>query len=241
MLFTAAVILGVGLITGLLATNFAAFLFVIISWIISVSIHEYGHAIAAYYFGDLSIFNKGYLTLNPLKYTNGVTSIIFPILILAMGGIGLPGGAVYVNYSLIKSKRARSLVALAGPAMQSLFIVFLFIIYGFLNSQGLTETNQLFWSVFSFLLFLQITSIFLNLLPIPPLDGFGIIMPFLPAPVLRLVSGLRGITMMIIFLVFMTENPVQMFFWRMIGLSLYFLGIDPEIAIEGLNIFQFWR
>jgi Zn-dependent protease len=241
LLFAAAVALGIGLFTGFFATSFAAFLFVIISWIISVSIHEYGHALVAYLFGDLSIFNKGYLTLNPLKYTNGVTSIIFPIIILAMGGIGLPGGAVYVNYSLIKSKRARSLVAFAGPGMQSLFIVFLLVIYNFLISRGLTETNQLFWSVFSFLLFLQVTSIFLNLLPIPPLDGFGILMPFLPTPILRVMNGLRGFTMMIIFIVFMTNNPVQMFFWRMIGASLYFLGIDLDIAIEGLNVFQFWR
>jgi len=236
-----AVGLGIGLFSGYLKSNFFVFLFVIISWVISVSVHEYGHAFAAYFLGDLSIRNKGYLSLNPLKYTNGFTSIIFPILILALGGIGLPGGAVYVNFGLIRSKRARTIVSAAGPLMQTFFVFFLLAIYYSVGSIGLNETNQLFWSAFSFLLFLQITSIFFNLIPLPPLDGFGIILPFIPKGAINFVALISRYTMWIIFAVFMTDNPIQENFWGMISSALYMLGISGELVMDGLRLFQFWR
>ena len=73
------------------------FPFVLAGWLASLCLHEFGHAIAAYGCGDLSVPNKGYLTLNPLRYTHLQFSIIWPLVFLAFGGIGLPGGAVYVN------------------------------------------------------------------------------------------------------------------------------------------------
>src|SRR5215470_20002981 len=76
----------------------AVFPFVLVGWLISLCLHEFGHAIAAYTCGDLSVPNKGYLTLNPLRYTDLQFSIVWPLLFLAFGGIGLPGGAVHVNF-----------------------------------------------------------------------------------------------------------------------------------------------
>jgi Zn-dependent protease len=233
--------LGWGLFTGLIENKIFVFLFVILSWVISVSIHEYGHAITAYFFGDLSIQNKGYLALNPLKYTNGVNSILFPILILAMGGIGLPGGAVYINFSRIRSKGARSLVSAAGPIMQTLFAFFLLAIYYYFGSDGLNDTNRLFWSAFSFLLFIQITSIFFNLIPFPPLDGFGIIRPYLPKKIVTALNNFRRFTMWIIFAIFMSNTPIRYYFWGLIDNILYMFGISRELVMEGWSIFQFWR
>jgi len=233
--------LGWGLYTGLLVNKIFVIVFVIVSWIISVSIHEYGHAISAYFLGDLSIRNKGYLALNPIKYSRGVTSILIPILFLAMGRIGLPGGAVYIKFSRIKSKIARSFVSAAGPIMQTLFVLFLVAIYYFVGSTGLNDTNRLFWSAFSFLLFLQITSIFFNMIPIPPLDGFGIIRPYLPKKVIAAINTIRRYTMFIIFGIFMGDNPIREYFWNLINDAIYMLGISRELVMEGWSIFQFWR
>ena len=57
---------------------------------------------------------RGYLTLNPLKYTHPVLSLLIPIVFIALGGIGVPGGAVYVQTSFM-TKRQKTIVSLAGP------------------------------------------------------------------------------------------------------------------------------
>ena len=60
--------------------------FIVCGWITSVCVHEFGHALAAYLGGDLSVKDKGYLTLNPLKYTHTLFSIVLPLLYLMIGG-----------------------------------------------------------------------------------------------------------------------------------------------------------
>src|SRR5262249_31347327 len=70
------------------------FPFVLTGFLISLCLHEFGHAFVAYHCGDTTVGEKGYLTLNPLLYTDVQYSILFPILIMAIGGVGLPGGAV---------------------------------------------------------------------------------------------------------------------------------------------------
>ena len=92
-----------------------------------MSLHEYGHAIVAYMLGDDSIIEKGYLTLNPILYAHSVLSVVLPLAFLLMGGIGLPGGAVYVNHLALRDYRYSSLVSAAGPAM-TLFTLLLCLI-----------------------------------------------------------------------------------------------------------------
>ena len=64
------------------------FLVVIVGWIFSLCLHEFSHALVAYYGGDTSVRDKGYLTFNPLKYTHPVYSILLPMIFLLLGGIG---------------------------------------------------------------------------------------------------------------------------------------------------------
>ncbi len=59
------------------------FIFVIAGWIVSLSLHEFGHAFTAWRFGDHDIAVRGYLTLNPFKYTN-------PLLSLGLAGADHP-------------------------------------------------------------------------------------------------------------------------------------------------------
>ena len=73
------------------------FIFVIAGWMVSLCLHEFGHAFTAWRFGDHDVAVRGYLTLNPLKYSNPMLSIVLPLLFIALGGIGLPGGAVWVR------------------------------------------------------------------------------------------------------------------------------------------------
>jgi hypothetical protein len=83
---------------------------VIVGWIASVCLHEFGHAIVAYWGGDTTVKDKGYLTLNPLKYTDIGYSLALPVVFLILGGIALPGAAVYINHTLLRSRAWNSAI-----------------------------------------------------------------------------------------------------------------------------------
>ena len=93
------------------------FIFVIAGFLVSLCLHEFAHAYTAWRFGDHDVEARGYLTLNPLKYSHPLLSLGLPALFIALGGIGLPGGAVYVRTSWM-TKRQKTLVSLAGPCHQ---------------------------------------------------------------------------------------------------------------------------
>ncbi|HRQ33229.1 MAG TPA: site-2 protease family protein, partial [Anaerolineales bacterium] len=95
--------------------NLLTFFVVLGGWIFSLCLHEFSHALVAYYGGDWTVREKGYLTFNPLKYTHPVFSLLLPLLFLLMGGIGLPGGAVYIETWRLRNDYWRSAVSLAGP------------------------------------------------------------------------------------------------------------------------------
>ncbi len=87
----------------------AVFLFVTAAWIVSLCLHEYAHARTALHSGDISIGAKGDPTLNPLKYTHALLSIVLPVIFVIMGGIGLPGGAVFIERNRIQGRWKHSL------------------------------------------------------------------------------------------------------------------------------------
>ena len=83
--------------------RFDVFLFVVTGWLVSLCLHEYAHAVAGYFAGDRDIADRGYLRLNPLKYTHPLLSIVLPVVVVMLGGIGLPGGAVWVDRHAIRA------------------------------------------------------------------------------------------------------------------------------------------
>ena len=76
--------------------------FVALGWVISLCLHEFAHAAVAWKGGDRSVEGRGYLTLNPARYMNSQMSIVLPILIVLIGGIALPGGAVIVDRRFVR-------------------------------------------------------------------------------------------------------------------------------------------
>jgi Zn-dependent protease len=151
-------------------------------------VHEYAHALAAYLAGDRSVRERGYLSMNPLLYIDPMTSIAMPVLALLMGGIPLPGGAVLIDRLALRKRWYASIVSAAGPASNFLlFLVCAVVIHPWI---GLVDWNVSvrdwpLWAVFfGALAVLQVFALLLNLLPLPPLDGFGILEPFL-TPTLR--------------------------------------------------------
>jgi Zn-dependent protease len=214
------------------------FIFVLVGWIFSVCLHEFGHAVVAYKFGDYTVKEKGYLTMNPIHYTDPVTSILLPIVFMLIGGIGLPGGAVYINDSLIPGKWRRALVSLAGPAMNVLLTLLLCI--PFWTGLVTAETKNLAPIALALLVHLQITATLFNLIPVPPLDGFRALSQWLPLSVREFGLRYSGVCMMLLFLIFWRGPIVSHVFWYTVYLIGYLLGIDPDLIQGGWQEFRFW-
>jgi Zn-dependent protease len=150
--------------------------FVLAGWLVSLCLHEYAHAVIAYRGGDVGVAERGYLTLNPLKYTHPVLSFVLPVLFLLLGGIALPGGAVWVDRHAIRSRRTDSLISLAGPATNLLFALGLAL--PFVAGVDVIAHPE-FWGALAYLAFLQLLATVLNLVPLPGIDGGNAIEPWL--------------------------------------------------------------
>jgi Zn-dependent protease len=215
-------------------------LFIIGGWMISLSLHEFGHALTAYWAGDKSVAQKGYLTLNPLKYTHVAYSIVLPLVYLAMGGIGLPGGAVYINTAAIRSKTKRGLTSAAGPAATALcaFVLLLPFITGLASADMLKHRD--FWAAIALLAFLQLTGLFFNLIPIPGFDGWGILEIVLPEGAARIARTMTSFTFLLILVFFMNDTAVSRGFWQWIIFFGLQFRLDFTLVREGLKLFRFW-
>ena len=212
-----------------------ALLFVVAGWITSVCIHEFGHALVAYLGGDKSMVASGYLTLDPLRYTNVLLSLVLPIAFLLLGGIGLPGGAVYINHSAIRSKAWDSAVSVAGPAGTlacGLVAAIPFLVPG--HQAWVTATNHGFFEALAFLVFIEVIAMMLNLLPIPGLDGFGILRPWLPYSAQAWAVQYGQVGMMIVFIALWFVPPIRDNFFALAFNITALLGVDIQLVLLGL-------
>jgi Zn-dependent protease len=218
---------------------YSCFLIVVVGWVFSVCLHEFGHAWVAMKGGDYTVEEKGYLSMNPVYYTHPVMSFLLPMLFMAMGGIGLPGGAVYINKSLLRSREWETGVSMAGPAMNLILAIVLTLLLRLVfipYFPDYTATHAL-----AFLLVLQISAILFNLIPVPPLDGFQALEPWLPGEWKEAIMPVAANGMFILFLVFWYVHPVNDAFWFTVyGISDH-LGVSPIFSMLGQQEFRFWE
>jgi Zn-dependent protease len=234
----AAVVGGAGLWAGAAPglTLLFSVLLVVGGWVTSLCIHEFGHALIAYLGGDRSVAAAGYLSLNPLKYTHPVLSIALPIVFLLIGGIGLPGGAVYLNERAIRTDWWRSFASAGGPLGNLLFAIL--IGWPFLVFQGLPPFGDFhFWAALAFLVFLQVTALLLNLIPIPPFDGFGIIAPWLSIELRLLATRLGMLPLLILFYLLWQGGPVSATFWNLASSLTNLLNVPGDLIFLGRQQF----
>ncbi len=232
-LVAGAAISGWALWAGIGPAAIMAFLFVMFFWVISLSLHEFAHALVAYRNGDHSVLYRGYLTLDPLRYTHVVFSLVLPLVFLLAGGIGLPGGAVFIDRSAIRTPFANSAVSAAGPLTNLAIALVLAAALAF------RDGPSPFWVTLSFLLFLQVTAAVLNLLPVPGLDGFGIIQPYLSSRALTAVAPIAPYAVLGLFVLLWVPAINTAFFSTILGI-VQFLNVPPLFVWSGLDLFRFW-
>lgn len=158
-----------------------SFLLFLPVFFISLSIHEFAHALLAYKFGDNTAKNLGRLTLNPLKHADIVGSIIMPLASFA-SGFALIGWAkpVPVNRANFKNQlRDDAVVSFAGPFSNFLLALLFFVLFWASINWGFT-TDKLLVNFLWYGVFLNIFLFAFNLLPFPPLDGSHILFDVFP-------------------------------------------------------------
>ncbi len=160
------------------------FLAVLVGWVLSVTLHELAHGVVAYMGGDYTIRERGGITLNPFHYIDPLLSIVMPLVFLLIGGMPLPGGVTYIRRDLLRSRLWDTAVSLAGPAV-NLLLAFACLLpfhprFGWLHI-SMVPTISMLTTTEQFLCAMAVLQFIvgvLNLLPIPPLDGFGAIRPY---------------------------------------------------------------
>lgn len=151
--------------------------------LLAITFHEFAHGYAAYKLGDNTAKNEGRLSLNPLNHLDPIGTLM---LLLAGFGWGKPVHVNPTNYTRKMSmEKGEAIVSVAGPLTNIILAFILALIYealikfasaGFLVSTVGYVIKLIIESAISINIGLGV----FNLIPLPPLDGSKIIMPFLP-------------------------------------------------------------
>jgi Zn-dependent protease len=142
--------------------------------IIGITVHEFAHAFSAYKLGDDTPKLQGRVSLNPLRHIDPIGFVC-----LLLGGFGW-GKAVEVNpYAFRKQRRDELIVDLAGVVTNFVFAVIFMLLYKVVMQAAATASlSATAYSIISEVIISIVTMnlvlMVFNLLPIPPLDGFGV-------------------------------------------------------------------
>ncbi len=154
--------------------------------IFAITVHEAAHGYAAKHFGDMTAFQAGRITLNPIKHIDLFGTIILPAMTVMLGGI-LFGWAkpVPVDFRRLRQPKKDMLwVAAAGPASNFVMAIFWALVLKF--SVHAPEAFVLPMGLMAKAgVSINIVLMVLNLLPLPPLDGGRIAVSLLPMQLAR--------------------------------------------------------
>lgn len=210
-------------------------LLVLGGWAVSLCLHEFGHAAVAYRGGDTSVREKGYLTLDIRRYTDLGLSFVLPVVFLLLGGIPLPGGAVWINNWAIRSRAALSMVSLAGPLTNLVLGIVLTVAVALVPMPGGLAVGL------SCLAFVQVLAFVLNILPVPGLDGFGVLEPYLSREAQALAAKVRPWAPIVLFLLIIGLPGVARLFLDLGTFVFGLIGGDVRAAAIGYDLLLFWR
>jgi Zn-dependent protease len=148
--------------------------------LVSVAIHEFGHAIMATWLGDDTPRRQGRVTLNPLAHADPIGTLLLPLvggIYAASGGMGGFGWGKPVQWQPSKIHRkwrmatAQILVAIAGPAMNVVLGTVIALVHTILIWKHVIDPTSEINKVLLFAAMTNFVLFFFNLVPAPPLDG----------------------------------------------------------------------
>ena len=150
--------------------------------LVAITFHEFAHGYAAYKLGDDTAKNDGRLSLNPFAHLDPIGTLM---LLVAGFGWGKPVEVNPRNYNRnISVEKADAIVSIAGPAMNFVLAIVFTLIYCAMAKFGtgfiLTRIGTIIFTMIGYTVSVNIGLGVFNLLPLPPLDGSKVIIPFLP-------------------------------------------------------------
>jgi Zn-dependent protease len=153
--------------------------------LISVALHEFGHAIVAHKLGDDTPSRQGRVTLNPLAHADPIGTFLLPLIggLYGAGGFGWGKPVQWQPHRItrkISMSAAKIMVAVAGPTMNLLLAVTIAVVDAILLSQGAYGWHGHVDAILRFAVQINFVLFFFNLLPLPPLDGGHIAQSFVP-------------------------------------------------------------
>lgn len=175
--------------------------------LVAITFHEFAHGYAAYKLGDNTAKNEGRLSLNPLNHLDPIGTLL---LLVAGFGWGKPVNVNPRNYTRkISMEKGEAIVSLAGPLMNFIlaviFTLIYFAVYKFAGSSFvLSNIGGIIMLLISSTISINIGLGVFNLIPLPPLDGSKIIMPFLPYKAKEFFINNEQIFYMIFVLIWVT-------------------------------------
>ena len=188
--------------------------------VLAITLHEAAHGYAAKRLGDLTAYQEGRITLNPIKHIDLIGTLVVPaVLLLATGGKIAFGWAkpVPVNFSALKNpKRDMLWVAAAGPGAN----LAMAIGWALLFKLALTAPENYFSSPLLEMskggILINLVLMVLNLIPVPPLDGGRIAISALPHAMAYNLAKLEPYGLLIIMLL-MASGVLSSFMYPILG------------------------
>jgi Zn-dependent protease len=176
----------------------------LVGLILSVCVHEFGHAFVADKLGDPLPRAEGRVTLNPLAHIDPIGTLVMPILMIIFPNVTLLGWGKPVRVSLsprhmtrkFAVKVSHAFIAVAGPMMNLLFALFLSGIYVLLTR--FVAGNPAV-GIVGFLITMNLALAVFNLIPCPPLDGGAILGGILPRDLDWIINTLNTYGFIILF------------------------------------------
>lgn len=180
--------------------DLAQVLLLFIPLLISLTVHEAGHALVAYWGGDRTAYLGGQVSLNPVPHVKREPfgMVILPLIAIFMSQgqwtIGFASTPIDPLWAQAHPRRA-ALMALAGPVANLLLAALAFALLKVLKASGMDLYGPGTGAVVKIaLMFLTLNVLLMvfNLIPIPPLDGASVLEGLLPrqiGPLLNLVRA----------------------------------------------------
>lgn len=173
--------------------------------IFAITVHEAAHGYVAKYFGDMTAYNAGRISLNPLRHIDPFGTILLPALTIMLGGI-LFGWAkpVPVDFGRLRNPKKDMLwVAAAGPASNFVMAIFWAIVIKLaMGAPEAIATPLVLMGKAG--VSINIVLMVLNLLPLPPLDGGRIAVSLLPPRLARPFAQLERFGFIILIVLLFT-------------------------------------
>jgi Zn-dependent protease len=193
-------------------------LFSVIAIVISIAVHEFGHAFVADRLGDRIPRLQGRLTLSPIAHVDPIGTLAVPLFAALSTfpflGWGKPVQTNPANYTKrVSMTTGHMLVAAAGPFMNLVLAVVVSLVIVALGKAGVLPQVVHAWLI-RYLVVLNIVLLFFNLIPLGPLDGATVLAGLLPRSMYRVVELNRKYGMLVL-------------------LALFF---SPSLGLPGLNV-----